>query len=525
MLYLLFDMPIVLSVGGPKGIKVMKSRFIFSPMIVTTIILTLSVLFFTFEVSPALSLLLSMAIMIGLYLQIQNLENEKALIQKELVALGNADILNKASLEAKDRELQEKYFIDDLTKLPNRNALVDTLKIDNAHTLILLNIDSFKEINEFYGYKAGDSLIKQLAIKLPEIPFRFSHSLYHIHIDEFALLIHEKLTISESKALVLEIENFIQQHTFYASMNQSILFTLSFGISHSRDQTPINSLLITQASLALSCAKRHIHSWLIYEDSLNKHNAYEENLYWLKKLQLAIQEDRIEPYFQPIINNKTQKVSSQEALMRLMEKNGAAISPYLFLDIAKKAKLYTTLTTIMIEKTFARFEKSKMHFSINFSYEDMIDKEVLELLVSKLKNGDIGKRFTAEILESESISNYDLVKNFIDTIKVYNAKVAIDDFGSGYSNFERLFKLDIDYIKIDGSIIKDIDENAQLRIITETIVTFAKKTNIKVIAEFVHSKEIVDILEDMGVKRMQGFYFAQPSAEPMCEIQQEEIVA
>ncbi len=357
------------------------------------------------------------------------------------------------------------------------------------------------------------------------MPLPFSHTLYHIHIDEFALLIHEKLTTAESKAMIIEIENFIQQHTFYASMNQSILFTLSFGISQSKEKAPINSLLITQASLALSATKSHVHSWRIYKDIPNKHNAYEENLYWLKKLQLAIQEERIEPYFQPIINNKTQKVSSQEALIRLIEKNGAAIAPYLFLDIAKKAKLYTTLTTIMIEKTFTRFANSKMHFSINFSYEDMIDKEVLALLVSKLKHEDIGKRFTAEILESESISNYDLVKNFIDTIKVYHAKVAIDDFGAGYSNFERLFKLDIDYIKIDGSIIKDIDENTQLRIITETIVNFAKKTNIKVIAEFVHSKKIVDILEQMGVKRMQGYYFSQPSAEPICEIKQEETIA
>ena len=275
----------------------------------------------------------------------------------------------------------------------------------------------------------------------------------------------------------------------------------------------MNHMLITQANLALHVAKTHTDSWVMYENSLHKSNNYEENLYWLKRLKLAIEEDRIEPYFQPIVNNKNKKIFSQEALMRLVEKNGVALSPYLFLDIAKKSKLYTTLTKIMIEKTFAKFEKSKMSFSINFSYEDMIDEEVLALLSSKLETGNIGKRFTAEILESESITNYDLVKNFIDTIKTYGSTVAIDDFGSGYSNFERLFKLDIDYIKIDGSIIKDIDENKQLRIITETIVAFAKKTNIKIVAEFVHSKEIVDILNNMGVKHMQGYYFAEPSPE------------
>ncbi len=449
--------------------------------------------------------------MIGLFLQIQHMHKEKMAIEEELISLNNKNILNKASIDAKNRELEEKFFIDDLTKLPNRNALVDTLRAENPHTLILLNIDAFKDINDFYGYRAGDSLIKQLSTKLSTIPLRYEYTFYHLHVDEFAFLINVKLTNRESKQFILEIEKFILNHTFYASMNQSILFTLSFGISLSKNEIPMNQQLISEANLALSFAKKHIHSWFIYDDSLKKQNSYEENLYWLKKLQLAILEDRIEPYFQPIINNKTEKIFSQEALMRLIEKNGAVISPYLFLDIAKKAKLYTTLTTIMIEKTFTKFENSKMHFSINFSYEDMIDKEVLELLSRKLQKGNIGKRFTAEILESESISNYDLVKNFIDTIKQYGANVAIDDFGSGYSNFERLFKLDIDSIKIDGSIIKDIDENEQLRIITETIVTFAKKTNIKVIAEFVHSKEIVDILEKMGVKQMQGYYFAEPS--------------
>lgn len=489
----------------------MQSIFTLSPRTISGVVFTLTTLFFTYQLSPVLALAISIAIMIKLLFYVNKIHRDSEITQRQLINLKNLNLHNKKSLKAKNKELEEKYFIDVLTKLPNKNALVDTIKTNKHYTLFLVNIDAFKDINDFYGHLAGDSLIKQLSSFFSKMPLLYEHTFYHLRGDEFAFLINNKLSKDEIKLLVKDIEKLTLKHTFYASMNQSILFTLSFGISHSHDETPMNPLLISQANLALHIAKNHTDTWVIYDNSLQKSNNYEENLYWLRKLKLAIEEGRIEPYFQPIVNNKSQKIFSQEALMRLIEKNGVAISPYLFLDIAKKSKLYTTLTKIMIEKTFAKFEKSKMCFSINFSYEDMIDKEVLELLAIKLQKGDIGKRFTAEILESESITNYDLVKNFTDTIKTYGSKVAIDDFGSGYSNFERLFKLDIDYIKIDGSIIKDIDENEQLRIITETIVTFAKKTNIKVVAEFVHSKEIVDILDSIGVKQMQGYYFAEPS--------------
>jgi diguanylate cyclase (GGDEF)-like protein len=490
----------------------------------STIVFIVSLLFFTFEINPLLSLSLATIIMIvSLYRQ-QQLHKEKTLLTHQLIDLNNRDIQYKKSIEKKNQEIQERYFIDALTKLPNRNALIDMLHEEIPSTLLLINIDAFKEINDFYSYQAGDSLIKQLSIKLSEIPLLFEHRLYHLHADEFAFLIHNRLSDEEIHFIVKEIEKMVQKHTFYASMNQSILFTLSFGIARSKKNSPYNKTLIKEAHQALHATKNHTETWSIYQDNLQETSHYEDNLYWLKKVKSAIEENRIEPYFQPIVNYKTGKIISYEALIRLVEKNGAALSPHLFLEIAKKSKLYTTLTKIMIEKSFKKFENSKQHFSINFSYEDMIDSEVLALLTEKLQNGNIGKRFCAEILESESISSYDLAKNFIDTIKTYGAKVAIDDFGSGYSNFERLFKLDIDYIKIDGSIIKDIDENIQLRIITETIVNFAKKTNIKVIAEYVHSKEIVDILAKMGVTKMQGYYFAEPSETIMITLKPDAVV-
>ncbi len=473
--------------------------------------LTVSILFFGYETSPLLALIFASSLLLFLFLQILKYHKEKTLLQAQLTQLKNQEFSYKQQMQKTHKALEDKYLLNSTTSLPNRNALQEKLQQGGSFTLILLNIDAFKEINEFYSPKVGDSLIKQLATVLPATPILFAHKLYHLHTDEFAFLLEGNILQEESLQIVKEIDRYLLKQTYYASMNQTILFTLSYGISFSKEDESSHEQLIVEATHALTYAKNHHKSYMIYNQIQHQPNQYEKNLYWLQKVKSAIDEDRILPYFQPIVNHKTGEIISYEALIRLIERNGAAISPYLFLDVAKKSKLYTTLTKIMIEKSFAIFANNNLHFSINFSYEDMIDEEILTLLTSKLKNKKIGKRFTAEILESESIGNYDLIKQFIDTIKSYGASVAIDDFGSGYSNFEPLFKLDIDMIKIDGSIIKDIDENQQLKIITETIVTFAQKTDIKVIAEFVHAKEIANILDDIGVEWMQGYYFAEPS--------------
>ncbi len=485
----------------------------------TNILLSLSVLFFVYEISPLFSLLLASSIIIYMFIKQQQAKKEQQKLENQLSAYSSKSIIFEQSMQQKEKELQEKYFIDDLTKLPNKNALINQISEDECYTLIISNIDEFKDINDFYGLEATDSIIKQLANQIASLSLPFENWCYHLHADAFAFLIKGTLSRQEVQFIVHDIEKAIYNYTYYASMNQSVLLSLSFGIAFSHTKTPYNHCLINEANIALSFTSQSTNTWSIYDKMYKDNNDYEKNHYWQKKLKEAIDEDRITPYYQPIVNPTKQTITSYEALMRLIDKNGAAISPYLFLNIAKKSKIYNKLTKIMIAKSFNQYAKSKQPFSLNFSYQDMIDKEVQELLVYHLKKSNIGKNFTAEILESESIVNYDLVKEFVDRIKSYHAHVAIDDFGSGYSNFERLFKLDIDTIKIDGSIIKNIDEDKQMRIITETIVTFAKKTDIKVVAEFVHSKEIMQILHNMGVEEMQGYYFAEPTENLVTEVE------
>jgi EAL domain-containing protein (putative c-di-GMP-specific phosphodiesterase class I) len=165
----------------------------------------------------------------------------------------------------------------------------------------------------------------------------------------------------------------------------------------------------------------------------------------------------------------------------------------------------------MIEKAFPTFYGTNYEFSINLTLSDILDEDMNRFIMRKLKdNPESAKNLVFEILESEGIENYKDVMIFIEEVKDIGCKIAIDDFGSGYSNFEHILRLDVDYIKIDASLIKNLDKDVNAQIITRTIANFARKLGLKTISEYVHSKEVYEKAVGLGVDYSQGFYFGEP---------------
>jgi len=197
-------------------------------------------------------------------------------------------------------------------------------------------------------------------------------------------------------------------------------------------------------------------------------------------------------------------------LMRLIKKDGTEVSPFFFLDIAKKTRVYKELTKIVVTQAFEKFKDNDYEFSINLSIEDIMLHDVASWIFDLAVEKGVNKRLVIELVESEGIESFDKVDNFIKQAKEYGMKIAIDDFGTGYSNFEYLIKLNADYIKIDGSLIKDIDKDEKLCGVVETIVTFAKKNDIKVIGEFVATQEIYEKIKLLDIDFGQGFYLGKP---------------
>jgi len=224
--------------------------------------------------------------------------------------------------------------------------------------------------------------------------------------------------------------------------------------------------------------------------------------------------DNIVVYFQPLVNNETMKVDKYECLVRMID-DDEVIAPFFFLEISKKANQYANITKIVIEKSFKKFENLDFEFSVNVSYEDIQDSDFIDFVKEKLQKYNVASRVVWEILEDEGIKNYDLLFEFIKEVKALGCKVAIDDFGSGYSNFEHLLKMNVDYLKIDASLVKNVatDENSYK--IVKTIIEFAKTLHLKTIAEYVENKEIFNITKEMGTNYSQGYHFSAPIPEPI----------
>jgi len=249
---------------------------------------------------------------------------------------------------------------------------------------------------------------------------------------------------------------------------------------------------------------------IIYSKDLQLEKFYENNRIWAVRIKNALNDDRIVPFYQAIYNTKTKKIEKYECLVRLIGKDGKVYSPFYFLDIAKKSRQYLLITKKVIEKSFEYFKDKDFEFSINLTLEDIIDKNMREFILKKLHEYNIGHKVVFEIVESEEIVDFDEINEFIANVRELGCKIAIDDFGSGYSNFAYLIKLKADYIKIDGSLIKDILTNKNSEEIVSTIINFSKKQGFKTIAEFVSSKELFDKISELGIDYVQGYYIGEP---------------
>ena len=435
-------------------------------------------------------------------------------LQKILLTHNNTSIiiLHDISHEIEHKhELYKLLYTDNLTSFPNRAKLIEELQTNNLvlEAVCLLNINSFKEVNDFFGHKVGDAILIDVAKLIEEkIENEDKHfKLYKFPSDNYCIT-NTKDCQESFVSLIKNIVESVYKKVFIYELYE-IDIRITAGISFSNK----NNKLIT-ADIALQSAKKDHKDYIVFYDELDKFREYENNMLWTKKLKSAFINDNIEVYFQPLVNNRTLKVDKYECLVRLIDEDGKVVAPYFFLDISKKSNQYTKLTKIVLEKSFQKFEYLPFEFSVNISYEDIESPDFLDFIKDLLNKYDVKNRVVFEILEDESIKNYNLLISFVDDVKALGCKVAIDDFGSGYSNFEHLLKMNIDYLKIDASLIKNIATNENSYKITKTIIEFAKNLNLKTIAEFVENEEIFNIVRKLGADYSQGYFFSAPISAP-----------
>lgn len=397
----------------------------------------------------------------------------------------------------------QKQSTDELTGLPNRVQLLEDIKLATAPTLILLDIDNFSVVNDLYGISTGDKVLVQIGLRLANFIAEHKCTLYRLANDVFAILNDKQDCLLDEEA-VLDLQQAINIE--FLIDNVEVHLSCRCGMAQGK------RLLFQNADIALHAAKDRKTPFVFFDKNLLDTKRHEQNFLWLKKLRNAFSHDQLVPFFQPIVNNENGNIEKYESLVRLIQEDGKVISPFFFLDISKKAKLYPELTRVMVQKTLRVLQQTSHSISLNLSVEDILDENTIVFLLNTLEKYGITDRVILEITEGEGFENFTEVLLLTSRIKEMGGKIAIDDFGTGYSNFSYLLKIQPDFIKIDGSIIKNIDSDTSAQVITETIVNFSRKLNIKTIAEFVHSESVLAMVKELGVDYSQGYLLGEPQA-------------
>ncbi len=414
-------------------------------------------------------------------------------------------------VKKKTKELEHRYYHHPLTQLPNRNRLLEDISaMGNIH-MALFNLDKFQEFNDYFGEELGNIAIVEMAKFLIEST-PDSCKLYHINGDEFAFVSNQTERKDEFIEGIRTLQKSLNSKQFTYGEEVYILMA-SVGIASSS----VNQLAC--ADIALKKAKKHHSGLSVYNSSMGMETAYKNNIFCSKKLMHAIQNDTIVPYYQAIVSLKDASLPVRyEGLARMIEADGSVTLPSQFLTIAKRLRLYPEVTKIMFYKILQTIKNEKVAVSINLSVEDMNNSEIVKLMVNALSSFEYNSLITFEILETEALDNYGDVQLFIDSARSYGAKVAIDDFGSGYSNFSHILNMNVDYIKIDASLISNIDTDRNSRLMVETIVKLAEQLGIETVAESVSSEEIYNTVKELGVDWAQGYWFGRAvSLEKMKE--------
>jgi len=413
------------------------------------------------------------------------------------------DVSNKAEeLEIKNKELIKQLYTDTLTRLGNRIALREDLENYKNPIIAIIDIDEFKGINDLYGIDVGNAVLIKIANTISELSDD-DVKVYRTGSDEFITLQDCKTYTSDYEKNIKNIISRINSTSLYLEEYKlNVYVDVTVGIAH--DYTDC----LEKADIALREAQQGHLSYLMYTDDLSLDTKYENDIKWTEIIREAVANEKIVPYYQPIVD-KDQNIIKYESLMRLIDKD-KVISPFFFLDISKKAKYYTIMMKMMIEKTFNLIKETGKEITINLSIQDIYNKQMVDYIKTQLIQLQIAKNVIFEITESESINDYDKVHQFIIEVKKLGCRIAIDDFGSGYSNFSYILKLKPDFLKIDGSLIKDIHKDESSFIITKTIAEFAQALGISTIAEYVHNEEVFEILKKLKIDAYQGFYFSEP---------------
>ncbi|MBN2816934.1 MAG: GGDEF domain-containing response regulator [Campylobacterales bacterium] len=417
-------------------------------------------------------------------------------------------MLNEKQLQARldeyanNLDMSKKVY--ELTRLPSKYALQGDLG-SREQAVLYINIDHFDFINTIYGMGKANKLLRATAQQL-KFFLPTNAKLYHITADEFVILLDEPSQEQEYQ-LAQQIQALFKESAVeFDEYNHFVVFSIGIALGEGKQ------LFVNAKSASKEARFYGGNNIVMYNSNSQYMREQKENLFWIGTLKKAFEDDRIVNYYQPIVSNEDGNQKHYEVLCRLIDDNNKIIDAKYFIQSAKLVGLASQVTKTVIDKAFKLFANNDYNFSINITMYDLHENYLVNFLKYKCERYNIASsRVHLEIVEDILTTTTTMVDEQVSRLKEQGYHVIIDDFSSDRSAYNRMFTLKAEYIKIDGSFIKEILTNEAYRVIVKSIVDFAKKSGIKTIAEHVESEEINNVVKELGVDFSQGYFLGKPS--------------
>jgi diguanylate cyclase (GGDEF)-like protein/PAS domain S-box-containing protein/excisionase family DNA binding protein len=410
---------------------------------------------------------------------------------------------------------------DPLTDLPNRHSLqsrVETALGDGAvGALLFIDIDHFKYVNDNFGHRSGDQLIIGVGSALREVARSCDGELFRLGGDEFAIHLPEALR-KQAKDSAENALDAVRHYRFQES-DQRVVSNLSAscGIAlypfHGSDVPT----LFSNVDIAMYQAKElGRNRQMLFDQASDNMRSTHKRVHWAKRLRDALDDDRVTLFAQPAVRLKDQKPVHHEVLVRLKDDQGGFILPSTFIELAESLSLVQELDLQVVEKLLDFIRDSnqlgkKLRYFVNLSRVSIADPHWVRRFIMLLNRTQVDpSQLVFEITETAAMSEIDVTLSFIKKLKDVGSRFALDDFGAGFSSFYYLKRFEVDYLKIDGSFIRDLAADEGSRLFVRALNDVAKGLSKQVVAESVETPEALKLLQEMGAQYGQGFMFRKP---------------
>lgn len=416
---------------------------------------------------------------------------------------------------------------DALTALFNRRrfkeelerSLLYTKRYNRSGAILFIDIDQFKYVNDTLGHQAGDQYLIQVSNCLKK-NLRESDVLARLGGDEFGVVLPESDAEHAMRVAQLILDKLNQTQLNYRGA--MIQVSASIGIALFPQHGEISDELLARADTAMYIAKQNGRNRChLYSDDDSDLQSMADTVHWDTEIRNALKEDRLQLYFQPVVDLRNNSILHYEVLLRMRDGDGNLVLPGAFLDTAERFGLIREIDTWVVRRTMEYladwpYSIDSKPLAVNLSGRYFGSDVYLEMIKSALEQTVVDPRMLLfEVTETAAIENIASAQRFIRELKTLGCRFALDDFGVGFASFQYLKHLELDYVKVDGSFIRNLHEDRQDKAFVRAIYDMAEGLGIDVIAEFVENQQVVTELSKIGINLAQGFYLGKPASRPL----------